>query len=48
MDRELGTDKNGRIFAANPEAAANRQALKDFLVNNNYNANKRAGVITNP
>jgi hypothetical protein len=46
--RTCGTDKKmAEFFAANPEAAANRQALKDFLVNN-YNANKRAGVITIP
>jgi len=47
--RTCGTDKKmAEFFASHPEAAANRQALKDFLVTNNYKANKRAGVITIP
>jgi hypothetical protein len=47
--RTCGTDKKmAEFYAANPEVAANREALKDFLVHNNYAANKRAGVVTIP
>ncbi len=47
--RTCGTTKKmAEFFAANPEAAANRDALKDFLVNNKSQVNKKAGVITIP
>ena len=47
--RTCGTDKKmAEFFAANPEAAANRQSLKDFLVNNKSQVNRKAGVITIP
>lgn len=47
--RTCGTDKKmAEFFAANPEAAANRTALKDFLVNNKSQLNRKAGVITIP
>jgi len=47
--RTCGTDKKmAEFFAANPEAAANREALKDFLVNNKSQVNRKAGVVTIP
>ncbi|WP_312768537.1 M43 family zinc metalloprotease [Epilithonimonas sp.] len=47
--RTCGTSKKmAEFFAANPEAAANRAALKDFLVNNKSQVNKKAGVVTIP
>jgi hypothetical protein len=36
------------FFAANPEAAANKQVLRDFLVNNQSQVNRKAGVIAIP
>lgn len=47
--RTCGTDKKmTAFFAANPEAAANKQVLRDFLVNNQAQVNRKAGVITIP
>ena len=48
--RTCGTDKKmAEFFASNPEAKANKQALRDFLVNNNYTANKGTkAVVTIP
>lgn len=47
--RTCGTDKKmAEFFTANPEAAANRTALKDFLVNNKSQVNRKAGVVTIP
>ncbi len=47
--RTCGTDKKmAAFFAANPEAAANKQVLRDFLVNNQSQVNRKAGVITIP
>ncbi|PZU86268.1 MAG: zinc metalloprotease [Chryseobacterium sp.] len=47
--RTCGTDKKmAEFFAANPVAAANKQALKDFLVNNKSQVNRKAGVVTIP
>ncbi|UQB68304.1 M43 family zinc metalloprotease [Epilithonimonas zeae] len=47
--RTCGTSKKmAEFFAANPEAAANRTTLKDFLVNNKSQVNRKAGVITIP
>ena len=46
--RTCGTDKKmAEFFAANPQAKANREALKDFLVNNDYKS-KKAGLVTIP
>ena len=36
------------FFVANPEAAANRTALRGFLVNDKSQVNRKAGVITIP
>ncbi|TDX82595.1 zinc-dependent metalloprotease [Epilithonimonas xixisoli] len=48
--KTCGTDKKmAEFFASNPEAKANKQALRDFLVNNNYTANKGTkAVVTIP
>ncbi|MPS73877.1 MAG: T9SS type A sorting domain-containing protein [Chryseobacterium sp.] len=46
--RTCGTDKKmAEFFAANPQAKANREALKDFLVHNDYKS-KKAGLVTIP
>lgn len=42
------TEKMNQFFEANPEAKANRLALKQFLVNNDYRASKTTGVVTIP
>lgn len=42
------TEKMTSFFKANPEAQANRLALKQFLVNNDYKVNKATGVVTIP
>lgn len=48
--RTCGTDKRmAGFFATNPEAKANKEALRDFLVNNKEYANKGAkAVVTIP
>lgn len=47
--RTCGTPKKmNEFYAANPEAAANRESLKNFLVHNDYKKSKRSGVITIP
>lgn len=46
--RTCGTDKKmTEFYAANPQAKANREALKDFLVHNDYKS-KKAGLVTIP
>ncbi len=46
--RNCGTDKKmAEFFVANPQAKANREALKDFLVHNDYKS-KKAGLVTIP
>ena len=46
--RTCGTDKKmAEFYAANPQAKANREALKNFLVNNDYKS-KKAGLVTIP
>lgn len=47
--RTCGTErKMAEFYAAHPEAAANREALKDFLVNNKSQVNRKAGIVTIP
>lgn len=48
--RSCGTDhKMNAFYESNPIAKANKQALRDFLVNNDYTANKGAkAVVTIP
>jgi len=47
--RTCGTNKKmAEFFAANPEAQANREALKDYLVHNDFKQSRRAGVVTIP
>lgn len=47
--RTCGTDKKmAEFFAANPQAKANRDALKDYLVHNEFKQSKKAGVVTIP
>jgi len=47
--RTCGTDKKmAEFYAANPQAKANREALKDYLVHNDYASSRRAGVVTIP
>lgn len=48
--RTCGTDhKMNAFYESNPVAKANKQALRDFLVNNDYTANKGAkAVVTIP
>lgn len=47
--RTCGTDKRmAAFFAANPQAEANKQALKDYLVNNDFKESKKAGIVTIP
>lgn len=47
--RTCGTDKKmAEFYAANPQAKANREALKDYLVHNDFKQSKKAGVVTIP
>lgn len=47
--RTCGTDKKmAAFFAANPQAQANREALKDYLLHNDFTQSKKAGVVTIP
>lgn len=47
--RTCGTnEKMAEFFAANPQAKANREVLKDYLVHNDYKQSKKAGVVTIP
>lgn len=50
QQRSCGTThKMNEFFASHPEAKANRESLKNFLVNNDYTASKQANtVITIP
>lgn len=41
-------EKMSAFYAANPEAAANKEALFNFLTTNDYTLTKKAGVITIP
>ncbi|WDF47827.1 M43 family zinc metalloprotease [Chryseobacterium sp. KACC 21268] len=47
--RTCGTEKKmAAFFAANPQAQANREALKDYLIHNDFTQSKKAGVVTIP
>lgn len=47
--RTCGTDKKmAAFFAANPQAEANKEALKDYLIHNDFKQSKKAGVVTIP
>lgn len=44
--RTCATDKKmNAFFASNPEAKANKEALRSFLINNNYNLNKAPNAV---
>lgn len=47
--RTCGTEKKmAAFYASNPQAEANREALKDYLVHNDFTKSKKAGVVTIP